>query len=185
MIQTIHKSTTQQNVNLPKHIIFSIKAEKILNIPGSPAEKTFNLLNSECYADAIMYLAFSIPQPQSIAWACNIIRTYNYNDLTDAEDKVLSATENWCHRYHENNEKFCIPEHTLPTNKASSWVSLAAYWGHTKISNEENYKLDQDGLSNEALYSAIMLSLQNIDTNKKKQAFIETIEKGIVTFLSN
>jgi len=142
------------------------------------------LVDNHCFSDAIMFLTHALGCKDGISWARQSVSLYDEN-LTINDNYLLSSTENWLNNPSDINRYCVLPKKCFSQSTPAVWVALAAYWSEGSIEKDTSVAHETPtNLVNDAIYSAIMLMMQEVKSEDKYRIYISIINNGIDSLIN-
>ena len=129
--------------------------------PGmSPAQYLQCLIDNALYADAIMFLAASLPTREATWWACLCARSTLTEQSPAPDIKATALAEAWVYKPTPENCSVTLAAAEATGFKTpAGWAAMAAFWSGDNISpNKEAIVPPPNGLTGKAVNGAVMLA---------------------------
>jgi len=113
---------------------FALADEARPHLDGNPPPEAFleRLVRADLGVDAVRFLAYALPEPDAVRWACRCVRTVFACCTDPASAAALVAAETWVDRPEAarrdvalqtgRRQKFEMPA------AAAAWTAMAAGW---------------------------------------------------------
>jgi len=170
-------TTNKSNAN--EQLFFSSTAQSLLSAELKDEHFLNCLMDNHCFSDAIAFLSHSLNCKDGITWARACVSQYSQN-LSTNDNYLLSSTANWLQNPSDRNRQCVLPKKVFEQSTPACWVALSAYWSEGSIveDKQEDKEIPKQ-LVNEAIYSAIMLLMQQTPEDEKYGTHISVINDGI------
>ncbi len=138
----------------------SDQAKELLLDDMEPAEYLRLLIESQLYTDGLRFLAFWLPKPTAVAWACECVEKTCGKELTPSDRTALSAAQQWAADPCEANRRSAEAAATASAySGAASWLALSAFWSGGSLAGPELPTVPPgEALTAEAITGAFMLA---------------------------
>lgn len=165
------------------HIEMSDKAHELADATTDPMQLIQILREHELFSDAISVLAQLLSKPESVVWAAGCVRDVN-TELVDADQKALSAAEEWANEPSESKRQAAAvaaqqeTEHDSPS--ASRWLALSAFWSSGNIAQEvDKFIVPDETLTNQAIKFGLMSAARETHRGNWEARLNEFISRGL------
>ena len=166
---------TQDMNQMHEQLFFSSTAQSLLSDKLTDEHFLNCLVDRHCFSDAVTYLAHTLEHSDGIRWARACISNYS-PELTVNDSYLLTSVTNWLNNPTLSNRERVLPNHTVQQSTPAMWLALASYWS----GDSELIKDGQpENLVNNAIYSTIMMLMQQITEADQYRVYLAVINSGI------
>lgn len=172
--------TPVQATEFCRALKMSDQAKELLRDGMEPVDYLRLLIESQLYPDGLRFLAFWLPKPTAVAWACECVEQTCGEGLTPPDQTALSAAQQWAVDPCEANRRSAEAAATLTAySGAASWLALSAFWSGGSLAAPELPVVPPgEALTAEAITGAFMLAATQKEPLKAADRYQEFLIRG-------
>jgi hypothetical protein len=103
--------------------------QRLLDDGITPLQFVSRLIEIECFADAVAFLAHALPKREAVWWGCLCARDALAADASPAAMNALTAAEAWVYKPTEETRHAAgAAASAADTGSPCTWPALAAFW---------------------------------------------------------
>lgn len=164
------------------HCELSDDARLLLTPSVSPARYMDALIRAGYLIDAARFMAFALPGPGAVWWACLCARASLTDDARAEEVQALAAVEQWVMKPSDEGRRpvYAFAEQ-LEFDCASAWAACAVFWSGGDIGPTESPTPVQPGpqMVGTAVAGAVMLAAVAGDPEQADARYRRFIEQAV------
>jgi len=156
------------------------EAQQLLNDTLTPAEFLDLLTEHELFPDAIRFLAFWLPKPGAVAWACQCVREVLGGQLKPKDNEAIESAQQWVRDPTEENRYAAgaIAE-TTGFSGPPSWVAVAAFWSGGSLAPADLPPVPPgESMTAQAITGALMMTATHGEPLKAAERYRSFLQKG-------
>jgi pSer/pThr/pTyr-binding forkhead associated (FHA) protein len=167
-------------IDLCGKIKMSEQARQVVTEESTPEDYLNLLIEQELYTDGLRFLAFWLPKPAAVNWACESVAQICGAELTKPEQAAFDAARQWANDPSEANRRAAESAASATEfSGAASWLALGAFWSGGSLSGPDLPVVPPaDGLTAEAITGAFMLAATRHEPQKAVSRYQEILTRG-------
>lgn len=112
-------------------------ARVLLRDDVPPGEFLDLLIHNDHLTDAVRLLAYALPAPAGVLWACRCVRDRPAPERKPEQDAALEAAENWAKAPGDDRARAALQAaQAAPLSTAAGCAAMAAFFGGNNIAPE-------------------------------------------------
>jgi len=157
-------------------------AARLLDGAVAPMEFVHRLIDTECFADAVSFLAHALPKREAVWWSCLCARDAADAQAPAAALNALTAAEAWVYKPTEETRHAAgAAAGAVDPGSPCAWPALAAFWAGGDIAPPgSSVKIPpSEYMFAKAVTAAIVLAATKSDRETAAQLFKRYLAQGI------
>lgn len=155
-------------------------AKELLTEDLTPEDYLSLVIEKELYPDALRFLAFWLPRPVAVGWACDCVEQLLSGTLKATDEAALKAARVWSKEPNQSNCRLAEKSATeTGYNGPSCWLALAAFWSGDSLAPSDLQAVPpSEGLTAEAITGALMMAATQNFPTKAIDRYREFLKNG-------
>lgn len=177
------KSASRRPAEVCAELKLSDTARGLLEGDPSPTEYLSALLQNQCHADGVKYLAHALPKPEAVMWACQCVRLAVGEVLETAAARALAAAEAWARApgAASCNAASAAAADPIPDDRGARFAALAASWSGESLAPEGLPRVPPPhALTGQGVAAAVMIAATSGAPDRIEDAYRNFIARGIL-----
>jgi hypothetical protein len=164
-----------------KRFALGEEAKKLLKADMSPKQFLDVLLQQQQFIDAVRLLAYALPRPESVWWACVCARAAAGGKLSPAATAALEAAEKWVADPSEDNRRAAMPAaEAAELGTPAGCAAAAAFWSGGSLGPPNVPAVPPaDHLTAHGVASSVMLAAVQTEPAKAPEKYRKFCELGL------
>jgi hypothetical protein len=126
---TLSKVTAKTAAEVCKRFALTEPGAKLLKDSLAPGQFLDVLLKDQHFIDAVKLLAYALPKPEAVWWACQCVRAVGGSKLPPNAAAAIEAAEQWVANPSEDNRRAAMTAaESAQLGTSAGCAAVAAFW---------------------------------------------------------
>jgi hypothetical protein len=156
--------------------------QRLLDDRTTPLQFVSRLIEIECFADAVSFLAHALPKREAVWWGCLCARDALAAEVSPAAMTALTAAEAWVYKPTEETRHAAgAAASAADTGSPCTWPAFAAFWAGADIAPQGSSIKIPPGqhMSAKAVVAAVALAATKHDRETAADNFQRYLAQAI------
>ncbi|HEY1376810.1 MAG TPA: hypothetical protein VGF55_08440 [Gemmataceae bacterium] len=178
---TLTRVTAKTAADICRRFTLDVEAKNLLDDRLTPKAYLDLLIEKGQLTDAIRVLAYGLPKPEAVWWACQCVRGLSGSPLPPPALAAVQAAEKWAADPSDDNRRACLKAgEAADFTTAAGCTALAAYWsGGTHAPPDAKLDPPAEDWTHHAAAGAVMMAALFPDPTKAPERFKKALDLGV------